>query len=117
MAGGGEVIANGSIHYNIVHDNGSKGPYRTYSLQGVDPTPVADVRKGKDHPGDFQVTLRFNSASDAQTALAAALRYLKKGAKGAGGVEVVIFVPANKKTRAEASRPYPNPHAQVVVDW
>ena len=117
MAGDGEVIANGSIHYNVTHDNGSKGPYRRYTLQGVDPTPVADIGKGKDHPGDFKVTLRFKSISDAKTALSDARKYLERGVKCADMIEVVIFVPANKVTREEASGPSPNPHAQVRVAW
>jgi hypothetical protein len=118
MAGDGEVIPNGSIHWNMNHDNGNAGPYNTYTVQGVDPTPVADIRKGKDHPGDFRVTLRFNNGTQAQAAFGEVRDYVERSAQSTGVVEVVLYVPANTSVAlADASGPSPNPNAQIRVEW
>jgi hypothetical protein len=114
MAGGGEVIPNGSIHWNINHDNGSSGPYKQYFVSGVDPTPVEDVRKYEpDFPGLFKVVLQWNSVAEAQAALSTALE------RGVSGGIAIFYITPNpvSSTQAIGTPGTPNPYAQIRVDW
>ncbi len=114
MAGSGEVIPNGSIHWKISHQvaRGGRvmvpGPY-------VDPTPVAKVGCTKGHKGKFRVRLRFKTRKQALRAVRQAAVVSKIPASRM--FEVVLDVPAVRRTRKQAEEPSPNKWAQLRVDW
>jgi hypothetical protein len=116
MAGGGEVIPNGSIHWNIVHEDAGGNVKDGCSVQFVDPTPVSQVGRGTDHRGKLRVQLRFKTEQEARAALERAEQGVCRDAKS-GMFEVVLDVTPVQRTRKQADAPYPNTYAQVRVDW
>jgi hypothetical protein len=104
--GGGEFIPNGSVHYNLVNTAGS--------MKGEDPIKYDDIG-GAAHKGHLRVTLRFNSSTEAQEALTK-LRGAQAVAAN-GKWEIVVDIPTNKHTKDQANTDFPNPYAQVRVEW
>jgi hypothetical protein len=102
---GGEFIPNESIHYAIVHSGGS--------LKGEDRIPYDDIGVGQGHRGRLRVTLRFNNRGQAT----AAIQNLEVIEAKGGKFEVIIEVPTKKHTKDETKADYPNPNAQVRVEW
>ena len=103
MAGDGEVIPNGSMHWRVRH---SAPPA---VAQGVDPSAPAT------HPV-LHVTLRFLSAGDAQTALNAA--QVLPDPNNAQRWILKFDVPLDLAvTPAQANQPTPNIWAQLSYNW
>ena len=122
MAGGGEVIANGSIHWSIQHDNKGKGHKWTNVkdkkhgqkddvcqhnavLYGVDPIETHQA---------LHVTLRFGTLDEAKAALGGAVP-TKHGPSGM--YEIHFDIQAITRSETEAQVPPPNPYAQIRYEW
>ena len=116
MAGDGEVIANGSIHWRIVQhssDGHAKGAHHT---QGIDPTPVSEVGSTKNHKGRLRVRLRFKTRAEALEAVAQAQRQIHQD-KASRMYEIALDVTPIERTRKQADTPSPNKYAQIRIDW
>jgi hypothetical protein len=125
--GFGMYIGNMSVHWAVVHEDGSGRAVQMASKQGqaahpkrghdvhvdkgargIDPVEIADAGRDKGHPGCFRVRLRFNRVEEARAAAAAA-----QGVREEDGMFVLVLdVPVIK--RKEADDP---PAAEVRVDW
>jgi hypothetical protein len=114
MAGDGEVIPNGSIHWRIVQRPGGK--VGAHHSEGTDPTPVSKVGSTKRHKGRFRVRLRFKTREDALKAVAQAQRGMRQD-KVSRMFEIALDVPPVKRTRKQAAGPSPNRYAQIRIDW
>ena len=134
---GGEFIPNDSMHWQVMHQatrplGGPKAPRSALGRlpagkndQGRDVDDVMEIRTGQPHciggvdPVDkrdmplLKVMLRFKDATMAREALTRALDSLQNKP----GTTVVLEIPADPVSAPEADRPYPNPNAQVRVEW
>ena len=114
MAGDGEVIPNGSMHWRVNHRSANQGrnptvtPAGNGGCSGVDPSDFAS------HPV-LHVTLRFATEDLARAALANAVQ--GPGPGGTGMWQVTIDVPLVQRTPAQANQPRPNPFAQLAYNW
>jgi hypothetical protein len=125
--GDGEFSGNGSVHWQITHDDdaGNAKPLNAKQGQANHPTTaddinvasrargrdgvaVANVGKRKGHRGKFRVRLRFENIQDAKNASAAAQDVMLES----GMYVLVLDVPVID--RAVAGEP---PPAEVKVDW
>jgi hypothetical protein len=120
--GGGEIIGNLSVHWSIDHEDGQAlrvKPNETRRPSGSDPHNVATGTKcqGRDPKSVdyFDVTLRFESQSDATTQLQKALSDVAK-ADGGSSFFVNFRVPA---TVNGVPRPSPDtgPRPDVGIRW
>jgi hypothetical protein len=134
MPGGGEVIPNGSIHWNIVHEDaagqpkprGGLGPLQNDPddvvaiddsvVHGKDPTPVAQIGDRKGHRGKFRVKLRFGTEMDALKAIQQAATTLALDSN-TEMYEMTLDVRAIGRSEAEAGARPPNAFAQMRIDW
>jgi hypothetical protein len=123
MAGGGEVIPNGSIHWNVTHDNQGK-PHKWTNVknkpQGQHKDDVCQdnaVLYGVDSIGVNQflhVTLRFRTPEEATNALQGAV-VKPHGPSGMSQIE--FYIEAVNRSALEAAQPPPNPYAQIKYEW
>ena len=116
MAGSGEVIPNGSVHYNVIHEETSAKSNDSYVVRAIDPTPYKEVGTTKGHPGKFRVRLRFGTEGEAREALnrAADSVHLDRPSKT---WEVIVDSTVLARTRKQAEEPPPNKWAQIKIDW
>ena len=124
MAGGGEVIPNGSIHWNVTHDN--QGMAHTWTdvkdkpKQGQPKVEVFQdkaVLYGVDSIGANQflhVTLRFKNHQAAVDALRD-LAVKEHVPSGMGQIE--FYIEAVNRSEDLAELPPPNPYAQIKYEW
>jgi hypothetical protein len=124
MAGEGEVIPNGSIHWHIRHDKTPApgnpwpnppntppaGPLSQQNgiLYGIDNKPVSAGDK-------FTVTLRFKDQNAAGVALASMQSRPQVG--GPAMWELVFEVPMVQRTQSLANGAPQNPYAQIRYEW
>lgn len=125
--GDGEFSGNGSVHWQITHDDdgGNARPLTARQGQSNHPTTADDINvasraRGRDavtlanvgrrkgHRGKFRVRLRFENIQDAKNAAAAAQSVMFEN----GMYVLVLDVPVIE--RATADDP---PPAEVKVDW
>lgn len=125
--GYGEMEGNGSVHWQVVHEDNSGNPKNltgrqgqagrpttaddvnlTSQANGRDGVAVADVGRRKGHRGRFRVRLRFENMADARNAAAGAQNVMFED----GMYVLVLDVPVIE--RASPSDP---PPAEVRVDW
>ena len=108
--GYGEYSGNQSVHWSVVHHNGTPRPG---AIRGRDPITFdqigVDTARGL-APGKFRVRLRYGTAAEASAALAAA-----SVTEDNGNYFVVFDVPA--VNRAEDKVEPPDPPSEVRVDW
>ena len=108
--GYGEYSGNASVHWVVVHHNGTDRPG---AIRGRDPINFQDI--GVDTargltPGKFRVRLRFGSHAEAAQALTAA------SVSGDNGNYYLVFeVPA--VNRPEDKVEPADPPSEVRVDW
>lgn len=125
--GSGEIVGNQSVHWRFRHHDNSGNPKNLSCVPGNNPggdevTAEGQIANGKDpivpgdigvkhgHPGQFLVTLRYETMADA----AAAGPWVAKNVRpGAGGYFLYITVPAIT-TRPNQNA---NPPAEIRVDW
>lgn len=125
--GSGEYSGNGSVHWQIVHEDDNGSPKTLTGRQnqsghpttaddvnlqqqarGRDAVTIANVGRRKGHRGKFRVRLRFESMADAKNAAAGAQNVMFED----GMYVLVLDVPVID--RASAGDP---PPAEVKVDW
>src|SRR4051812_24023416 len=104
MAGSGEVIPNGSIHYNIIHDESNRQSKERYVLRAVDPTPLKEVGATKDHAGKLRVRLRFASEREARAAMMRAAENVQFDRASRTWEAVVDLTPV-QRTKKQAEEP------------
>lgn len=108
--GYGQYSGNMSVHWEVVHHNGTARPG---AIRGRDPVRFEDI--GVDAarglmPGRFRVRLRFASHGEASNALAAA-----SVIEESGGFFLYFDVPAVNRTEDKVDPP--DPPSEVRVDW
>lgn len=125
--GDGEFSGNGSVHWQITHDDDMGNPRALTAKQGQTPHPTVDddinvserargkdgvslanVGKRKGHRGKFRVRLRFERIEDAKNAAAGAQTIMLEN----GMFVLVLDVPVID--RSTAGDP---PPSEVKVDW
>lgn len=125
--GSGEVSGNGSVHWQIVHEDPNGNPKNltgkqgqgghpttaddvnlTNQANGKDGVDIGDVGKRKGHRRKFRVRLRFENMSDAQNAAAGAQNVMFEN----GMYVLVLDVPV-----IDRASPTDPPPAEVRVDW
>lgn len=125
--GNGQVGGNGSVHWEVVHEDGTGNPKNLTAKQGQGGHPgtaddvnvkdrargrdgiaVSDVGKRKGHRGKFRVRLRFESITDAQSAAAGAQNVMLED----GMFVLVLDVPVIERANANEPPPY-----EVKIDW
>lgn len=125
--GDGEFSGNGSVHWQITHDDdgGNARPLTSRQGQTGHPTTADDINvattaRGKDgvalanvgrrkgHRGKFRVRLRFENIQDANNAAAAAQNVMFEN----GMYVLVLDVPV-----IDRSVPGEPPPAEVKIDW
>jgi hypothetical protein len=108
--GFGEYLGNASVHWQVVHHNGTKRPG---SIKGRDPIAFEQIGVDAERglvPGRFRVRLRFGSEGEALAALAAA------SVTANGGSHFLhLDVPAVPRTEDKVEPA--DPPAEVRVDW
>jgi hypothetical protein len=108
--GYGEYTGNQSVHWSVVHHNGTGRPG---AIRGRDPIAFEDI--GRDSarglaPGKFRVRLRYGSFEEASKALASASVTERKGS-----YFLVFDVPV--VNRSEDKVEPADPPSEVRVDW
>jgi hypothetical protein len=125
--GDGEFSGNGSVHWQVTHDDDTGNPRPLTAKQGQTSHPttaddinvkerargrdgveIANVGKRKGHRGKFRVRLRFETIEDARNASAAAQNVMFEN----GMYLLVLDVPVID--RGTAGDP---PPAEVKIDW
>ena len=108
--GYGEYTGNESVHWSVVHHNGTARPG---AIRGRDPIAFqeigADAGRGLKQ-GRFRVRLRYETLAEASEALASA-----SVTEGKGGYFLVFDVPA--VNRSEDKVEPADPPSEVRVDW
>jgi hypothetical protein len=108
--GYGEYTGNMSVHWEVVHHNGTIRPGR---IRGRDPIAFQDigVDTGRSlRPGSFRVRLRFGTFAEANTALVAA-----SVTEDNGNFYLHFDVPAVNRTEDKVEPA--DPPSEVRVDW
>ena len=108
--GYGEYSGNASVHWLVVHHNGTARPG---AIRGRDPISFQDIGVDAGRgltPGKFRVRLRFGSRAEADQALSGA-----SVSGGDGNYFVVLEVPA--VNRPEDKVEPADPPSEVRVDW
>ena len=128
MAGDGEVIPNGSVHWHIRHIG---KPANWTNVQGENPNQQQDIAQDNGRtlvgidpaaaPDDLNVTLRFRTQAEAETALAAA-GPARIVVDRVNGVEVEMWelnftVPWQPKTAQQARERPRNRFAPLYFSW
>ena len=108
--GYGEYAGNQSVHWSVVHHNGTARPG---AIRGRDPIEFEEI--GVDGArglakGRFRVRLRYGTLAEASQALSSA-----SVTEDNGNYFLVFDVPA--VNRAEDKVEPPDPPAEVRVDW
>ena len=108
--GFGEYTGNGSVHWSVVHHNGTARPG---AIRGRDPISFQDI--GVDAArgltaGKFRVRLRYGSLAEANQALSVA-----SVTQDSGNYFLVFEVPA--VNRPEDKVEPADPPSEVRVDW
>jgi hypothetical protein len=108
--GYGEYTGNQSVHWLVVHHNGTARPG---AIRGRDPVGFTEI--GRDagrslKPGSFRVRLRYGSQAEASQALSSAEVIERKGS-----YFLVFDVPA--VNRPEDKVEPADPPSEVRVDW
>jgi hypothetical protein len=125
--GDGEFSGNGSVHWQITHDDDGGNPRALTARQGQgnhpttaddinvterargrDGVQVLNVGRRKGHRGKFRVRLRFEKIEDARNAAAGAQNVMLEN----GMYVLVLDVPVIDRTI-----PGDAPPAEVKVDW
>jgi hypothetical protein len=125
--GNGQVGGNGSVHWEIVHEDDAGKPRNLSAKQGqgghpgkADDVNVLDRARGKDgielvnvgkrkgHRGRFRVRLRFETIADAQNAAAGAQNVMFED----GMFVLVLDVPV-----IDRDDPGDPPPFEVRIDW
>ena len=108
--GYGEYTGNQSVHWSVVHHNGTNRPG---AIRGRDPIKFdeigVDAARGL-APGNFRVRLRYGTLEEATNALASASVSERKG-----NYFLEFDVPV--VNRDEDKVEPPDPPAEVRVDW
>jgi hypothetical protein len=108
--GYGEYSGNESVHWLVVHHNGTARPG---AIRGRDPIKFDEIGVDADRgltPGKFRVRLRYGSSEEAAQALASA-----KVTEADGSYFLVFDVPA--VSRPEDKVEPADPPSEVRVDW
>ena len=108
--GFGEYTGNASVHWSVVHHNGTARPG---AIRGRDPISFQDI--GVDAArgltaGNFRVRLRYGTIEEASAAIAAA-----SIAQDGDNYFLVFNVPAVQRTEDKVEPA--NPPSEVRVDW
>jgi hypothetical protein len=125
--GSGEYSGNGSVHWQIVHEDDNGNPKALTGRQnqaghpttaddvnlqqqarGRDAVAVANVGRRKGHRGKFRVRLRFENIADAKNAAAGAQNVMFED----GMYVLVLDVPV-----LDRASPADPPPSEVRVDW
>jgi hypothetical protein len=125
--GNGQVGGNGSVHWEILHEDDSGKPKKLTAKQnqsghpgkaddvnvdkgalGKDGIAVGNVGKRKGHRGKFRVRLRFENIADAKSAAAGAQNVMLED----GMFVLVLDVPVIERAKPSDPPPY-----EVRVDW
>jgi len=108
--GHGEYTGNMSVHWSVVHDNGTSRPG---AIRGRDPISFEQIgvdTARKLSPGKFRVRLRFGSYAEANDALVAATVTEEDGS-----FFLHFDVPAVNRTEDKVEPA--DPPSEVRVDW
>ena len=108
--GYGQYSGNQSVHWEVVHHNGTARPG---AIRGRDPITFSEIGLDPSRgltPGKFRVRLRYGTFDAAAGALASA-----SVTEDNGSFFLVFDVPAVNRTEDKVEPP--DPPSEVRVDW